>query len=278
MNDEMPEFRAVIDPPKEASVYMWVSPSGRKDELEVLYVGKAGFGVQRRLSQHRGGFVNSGVGRKNRTLIAEWINGGRSIMVFARVSAAHRVFGIEVSLYSTEEHALCARFLPRWNRANFPRAADAPDLPTAQVQAVAIAPQPADLPAFNEVADGDEIAAFYGTLPADKQSQFAQLVALIEQRDPAAGQKVVGGYTGQPPGYNAKPMLVFGSIGPGGRAMNFLGRIPLVDGENCPLTVIFPDSARVPGIDADLIAAGSSGSWRPLDLVNFLQHPNAYLR
>ena len=130
MNDEMPEFRAVIDPPKEASVYMWVSPSGRKDELEVLYVGKAGFGVQRRLSQHRGGFVNSGVGRKNRTLIAEWINGGRSIMVFARVSAAHRVFGIEVSLYSTEEHALCG-FLPRWNRANFPRAADAPDLPTA---------------------------------------------------------------------------------------------------------------------------------------------------
>ena len=80
-----------------------------------------------------------------------------------------------------------------------------------QVQAVAIAPQPADLPAFNEVADGDEIAAFYGTLPADKQSQFAQLVALIEQRDPAAGQKVVGGYTGQPPGYNAKPS--FWSIG-----------------------------------------------------------------
>lgn len=277
MNGEMPDFIAVRKPPNAASVYMWVSPTGA-DEFEVLYVGKAGFGVQRRLNEHRGGFVNSGAGRKNRTLIAEWINGGRNIMVYARVSAAHQVFGIDVSLYSTEEHALWARFLPRWNRANFPRATEAADLPLAPVQAVAVAPQPADLPAFNEMADGDEIAAFYGALPAEKQSQFAQLVALIGQRDPEAGQKIVGGYTGQPRGYNGKPMLVFGTIGRGGRAMNSAGRIPLVDSEDCPLTVTFRDSARVPGIDADLVAAGSSGWWRPLDLVSFLQSPCAYLR
>lgn len=277
MDGEMPDFQVVLDAPSTASVYMWVSPTDYVEEFDVLYVGKAGFGVQRRLRQHRGGFINSGAGRQNRALIAEWIAMGRSILVFSRPSAMQVIFGTEVSLYSTEEHALCHRFLPRWNRAAFPRATGVQAIGNVQVPAVVVEPQPATVPAFNEVADGDEIAAFYGELSAEKQTQFAQLITLIGQRDPAAGQKVVGGYSGQPAGYNGKPMLVFGRIGLGGRAMSSSGRIPLVDGEDSPLTVTFPESARAQDLDEALIAVGSSGTWRPLDLTHFLQNPNAYL-
>jgi len=278
MDGDMPEFQAVIELPDAASVYMWASPTDVPDEFEVLYVGKAGFGVKRRLRQHRGGFVNSGTGRKNRALLTEWIGSGRSVMVFARVSASHLVFGTEVSLYSTEEHALCDRFLPRWNRANFPRAADVPHLPPEQLHAVPVVPHLADPQVFNEAADGDETAAFYGALPAEKQIQFAQLIAFIERIDPAAGQKVVGEYADQPRGYNGKPMLVIGKISPSGTALTFVGRIPLVDDEDYPLTVIFPPSALAQGIDPDLVAVGKKGTWRPLSLANFLQNPNAYLR
>jgi hypothetical protein len=195
-----------------------------------------------------------------------------------------RVFGTLVSLYSTEEEALCARFMPRWNRAAFPRAAEA-ELPAVVPAGVPAAngalPAPADIveagPIF-DFAGGDEVAAFFGALPADQRAQFAQLVTLIELRDPAAGQKVVRGYTGQPSGYNGKPTLTFGRIGNRGRAMSPSGRIPLVAGPDQELTVTFPETARNPDLDAALIASGPSGAWRPLDLVHFLMHPGQYLR
>jgi len=192
-----------------------------------------------------------------------------------------RIWGFargSVSLYSTEEHAICDLFLPRWNRAAFPRVSDARILlpaPTARLHA---APQSVDLAAVTGFADGDEVAAFYGALTEEKRLQFSQLNELIELRDPASGQKVVDGYTGMPRGFDRKPMLVFGRIGRGGRAMNSPGRIPLVDEEHCPLTVVFRSSDRATGVDETLIAVGSSGCWRPTDLTHFLQNPSAYLR
>lgn len=275
---EMPEFQMVLDSPNTASVYIWVSPTEVLDEFEVLYVGKAGFGAKRRLRQHYGGFVNSGTGRKNRVLITDWIASGRSIMVFARVSATHQIFGIDVSLYSTEEHALCDWLLPRWNRASFPRARAEPLLQPAQIEPIEIDFQPADIGVINGTMDGDEITAFFGSISAVKQGQFAQLVSLIEQRDPEASQKVVGGYSGMPGGYNAKPMLVFGKIRPSGLALRSSGRIPLVDEEHFPLTVIFRSSDRKPDIDESLIIVGRNGCWRPIDLMYFLQNSDAYLR
>lgn len=280
---DMPDFQSINEPRADASVYVWVSPAaGMVDELDVLYVGKAGRGVSKRLREHRGGFVNSGTGRENRRLISEWIATGRSIMVFSRVSAIQEIFGVPVSIYSTEEQALCERFVPRWNRAVFPRAAAQPVPPVdaqAQVFGRAVVPSPAAVPLFDQMAFGDEVAAFYSELPAEKQVQFAHLLDLLQQRDPAAGYKIVEGYAHQPSGYNKKRMLVFGMITPGGgRAMDPVGRIPLVDKERNPLTIIFQASSRAPGLDAARFDDSSSGCWRPLDLAHFLENVETYLR
>lgn len=279
----MPTFEAINEPRADASVYVWVSPNTESaDELDVLYVGKAGRGVSKRLREHRGGFVNSGTGRENRLLISEWIATGRSILVFSRVSAIHQIFGVSVSIYSTEEQALCERFLPRWNRAVFPRAAAAQPVPPVEAQAQilgqAVAPQPDVVPLFDQMAFGDEVAAFCNALPVDKQVQFARILDLLQQRDPMAGYKIVGGYTGQPRGYDGKPMLVFGRITPRGLAKDAVGRIPLVDEERNPLTITFKASSRAPGLDTAFFDEGSSGCWRPRDLAHFLENVDTYLR
>lgn len=287
MDGDMPNFHMMAQPPDSASVYLWLSPASPdeiEDGFDVLYVGKAGFGVDRRLRQHCGGFLNSGTGRKNRALIADWIASGRKIMVFARVSATHEVFGTQVSLYSTEEAALCDLLVPRWNRATFPRTAETPrteetravqQIPNVAADAV---PQVVDPIAVNGMGAEDEINVFYETLSEEKQVLFTQLCALVGGRDPIAGQKIVRGYSGMPRGYDATPMLVFGRISRAGLAMDALGRIPLVDEENSPLTVIFRDSDRANNVDEALISVGANGCWRPLDVSHFLQHPIAYLR
>lgn len=289
MQAGMPNFQAINEPRADASVYVWVSPTvGMVDQLDVLYVGKAGRGVSKRLREHRGGFVNSGTGRENRQLISEWIATGRSIMVFSRVSAVQEVFGVEVSIYSTEEQALCERFMPRWNRAVFPRAATAQPVPPVEAEVlgqavvpqpelVPLVPQPDTVPIFDQMSFGDEVSAFFNALPVQKQVQFARLLDLLQKCDPAAGYKVVRGYTGQPRGYDGKPMLVFGRITQKGIAKDAVGRIPLVDEERNPLTITFKASSRARGLDASLFDEGSSGSWRPLDLAHFLENANAYL-
>lgn len=103
------------------AVYMWLSPAAGTNDFDVLYVGKAGYGINRRISQHQSGFTHSNAGRDNRRRITEWLTMGRSIEVYRRVSAVHRLFGQDVSLYSTEEQALCISYAPLWNRARFPR-------------------------------------------------------------------------------------------------------------------------------------------------------------
>lgn len=282
MRADMPDFRAINEPRADASIYVWVSPTaGVVNELDVLYVGKAGRGVSKRLREHRGGFVNSGTGRENRRLISEWIATGRSIMVFSRVAAVHEIFGVHVSAYSTEEQALCERFVPRWNRAVFPRAAFAhavlPMEAMAQVPGHRAAYQPDFVPLFDQMAFGDEVAAFCNSLPPEKQAQFARLLDLLQQRDPTAGYKIVKGYTGQPSGYDGKPMLVFGKITAAGLAKDAIGRIPLVDDERSPLTITFKASSRAQGLDAGLFEEGRSGCWRPLDLSHFLRNIDSYL-
>lgn len=281
MEAEMPDFRVINNPHADASVYVWVSPTPEmEDELDILYVGKAGGGVTKRLREHRGGFTNSGTGRENRRLISEWIATGRRIMVFSRVSAIQEVFGTYVSIYSTEEQALCERFLPRWNRAVFPRAATTQSCQPVEEQSLEpkAASQPDRIPSFDQMSFGDEVTAFNNSLPAEKQVQFAHLLDLLQKRDPAAGYKIVKGYRGQPSGYNGKPMLVFGKITPNGVARDPVGRIPLVDEERSPLTIIFRASSRGQGLDTALFDEGSSGCWRPLDLEHFLKNVDAYLR
>lgn len=297
MEADMPVFRPYPTAALEESlerdtrpvVYMWLSPLAGTSDFDVLYVGKAGYGITRRVSQHQSGFTHSGTGRDNRRLIAEWLATGRSIEAHRRVSAVHTLLGQEVSLYSAEEQALCERYAPRWNRARFPqvqRNGMEPPVLNAQTGSDEISTTFVTVPAepahavevdFSQFPQSDEIAAFIGSLEDSKRAQFLSLCALLQRLDPEAEQKLVGGYAGQPRGYDGKPLYVFGHIGNDGRARRRLGWIPLTDTGTAPLTVIFPAKARKLDVDTALISEGTTGDWRPLNLSHFLGHIEQYL-
>lgn len=115
--DGVPGFEQVCAMPADPSIYIWVSPVDEKN-YELLYVGKAGHGINIRLSQHMGGFNHSSSGQKNKELIVEKLK-TQSIQVFTRLSARQTLFDVTVSLYSAEEEAFCLAYNPIWNRAQF---------------------------------------------------------------------------------------------------------------------------------------------------------------
>jgi len=253
MDGDLPVFRihpsAAIRHDDRPAVYMWLSPLMEIAEFDVLYIGKAGYGVDRRISQHQGGFTHSGTGRDNRRLITELLRAGRSIEVYRRVSSVHQLFGQEISLYSAEEQALCERYSPLWNRARFPQvyradpALSVESLQSSSEDAVS-APLGVD---FSQVIQADEISTFLDSLDMHKRTQFLSLCKLLQRIEPGARQKLVAGYSGQPKGYDGKPVFVFGHIGNDGRARRRVGWIALTDSETAPLAVIFPAKARRSG-------------------------------
>lgn len=298
---EIPGFvRQGAMPPAVAGIYMWLSPiPGDSEQFDVMYIGKAGFGVDRRLQQHRGGFLNSGTGRANRVLIEQWISGGRELQVHSRESAPLDIFGVDVSLYSAEEDAACRLFEPRWNRAAFPRLAPtgtvvmATKKHTSGLAALAGAvdtdlsfenPPPmneftaASALAFRDIPYGEEIANFLSSIPPKEQAKFVHAIELIQQLHPDSVHKIVQGFAGQPPGYNGKPMLVICDVrSANGRAVKWHARIPLFNDVAHPVTIIFPSKKRQPSLDAVLVSSGAKDVWRPLNLDAFLAVPQAYL-
>lgn len=295
MDGDVPAFRRQGAPASaQASIYMWLSPTSVDGTLfDVMYIGKAGYGVERRLSQHKGGFTHSGTGRANRTLITEWLAGGRTLQVYARCSASAEIFGRKASLYSTEEAAACDAFEPRWNRANFPqvRGAAVDQGPMARVLAV-IEEVPLDQPtlvaedvaaatiaiAFQDIPQGDEVVRFVQSLDAGTRDRFLRIMGFLQQRQPTAGHKIVRGYSDQPQGYNRKLMLVIGKPREtDGRAVEWFARVPLVNEPSTPLTIIFRRNLLSRNVNPALVAKGEKGDWRPIDLDAFLDSPQVYL-
>lgn len=107
-----------------ASVYAWTAshPDKQSGTVQVLYVGKAGRGIDARLRQHEGGFTHSCTGRSNAALLREVLRADARVSVFVRRSDTVELFGATVSLYAAEEDALCRVLKPSFNRADFPNA------------------------------------------------------------------------------------------------------------------------------------------------------------
>lgn len=272
-------------------VYMWLSPLGESGEFDVLYVGKAGYGINRRISQHQAGFTHSTTGRDNRRLVTEWLAAGRRIEVHRRVSSINSLFGQNVSLYSIEEQALCERYNPLWNRACFPRIHNT-NIGKAAVENRRVTNTAHPLPIrqpmdpenpitfdfnFNSDYDKLKVTAFLNGLGEEKRSQFLSICQVLHRLDSEAQQKYVGHYTNQPDGYNGRSFCVFGHMGPKGRARDRIGWIPLIDNRNAPLTVIFPHEIRKPGLKDDLFSASEKGDWCPKSLSHFLANVPEYL-
>ena len=103
-------------------VYAWVAH--REEGAEILYVGKAGRTLRQRCREHQAGFngtAGSRAGLRNGAYLAEALRTGARISIWGRASAHIELFGQTVSLCSTEEEALIARFNPVLNRSAKPK-------------------------------------------------------------------------------------------------------------------------------------------------------------
>ena len=302
---DLPRFisRGGVRSSKKPTIYAWVSPID-ESTFDLLYVGKAGYGVQRRMDQHMGGFVNSTTGRKNRELINGLLAQNRAVQVFARESEKRAVLGVEVSLYSAEEEAMCQVFSPLWNRAGFPDQRNAPvarlrkrssesssivlQAPIKSIEdstrnagkivGTGLPPPTMD---FSHMNCGDDAAAFFDSLLDGKKKQFVDIFNTLEQLGilQIFNEKIVDGYTRQPSGYNGTPMIVFCRLKGKFNASphSWMFRIPLVDSKASPLTVILPDRIGAPKLPESKIVRGAAANFKPVDLQHFLNHPELYI-
>ena len=285
LNGDMAKFVAKKSGISEsASIYLWASPLLDGDEFEVLYIGKAGYGIKRRFGQHTGGFKNGATGKSNLKLIKEHIQAGNQIQVFARNSATISLFGAEASLYSTEEEAMCKAYEPLWNRASFPAISGNGEVIKSKGDVLESTNLMFDPEVdFSQFSNFEDLHAFYLSLEISGKKKFIQLLSLISKIAPFSDmpQKIVGGYSGQLGGYDNMPMLVFSPTGASGRALpNQWGvRIPLVDDEdkNKPLTIIIHGKYKNPTLDEKLILSGDRDEFRPLDLDDFINNFKQYI-
>lgn len=94
-------------------VYVWVATGN--GHAEVLYAGKAGGDIYKRMREHGNGFLSQGAGEKNRDAVRGALACGQCVLVLARCSEEIECFGHRVSLCATEEKALIEMLKPTLN-------------------------------------------------------------------------------------------------------------------------------------------------------------------
>jgi hypothetical protein len=277
----LPDFKEVATHPSlnKSSVYLWLSPtSSNHGSYEVLYVGKAGYGTTRRFSQHRGGFRKKSPG-SNCALILEKFATGRKIFVFGKVADEIELFGVTISRYSTEEEALCKHLSPLWNRAGFPDSAKS----KKSVEKTKAKAKTKKLSKLKNELEEDTSLWFEELKPEDKD-RFSRILRYAEGIDilREMPQKVIGGYTNQPTGYNAIPIMVYGRFTKSGKvAPNawFL-RVPQPTSKTSGLTLFIPQCFTAAKLNhAKVVSHGTSSQafFYPLDVDHFLLHPEEYV-
>lgn len=102
-----------------AQVYAWVSGQ------DILYIGQAGKGLQKRHREHRNGWRNgSQTGIKLAHYIRAELQAGRDIVIYGRTCdhfwhetpLLGRMAEIHINLADQEEDILIQEFKPRWNK------------------------------------------------------------------------------------------------------------------------------------------------------------------
>ena len=282
----LPRFSAIKGPKTSdaPSVYLWVAHATGSEAGEVLYVGKAGKGVARRSAQHQGGFVNSGAGRKNAAALAEVLEtSGMTISVLAREAETMPLFGQTVSLYATEEDALCARFRPRLNRAAFPEVsvsdAGQEQQPTASAQNTHgnLGMIAGIINARLRDQDEGTLDDFAGQLEAYGPREMDLLWKLLEFADtqilaPEHELKLVGNYANQVEGCNGVTTLGFGKLAVKSFSPNgWVARIYLTNPPRLALPLKFLNP-----LARDLVMTAQN-SFAPVDVDAFLKAPTDYI-
>ena len=273
---------------KKPMVYMWLTPLGENsDSFRLLYVGKAGSGISQRNLQHEGGFVNSKTGQKNLELIREVLSTKAPVLIYSRISDRLSILGQEISIYSAEEEALCARFSPEWNRAQFAIGAKVRnttnEMPAQGGNSIIMTPATSALSEFDfsRLPRAEEIYNFLQSINQTDRDKFARLLdwAFGVQEQHNLEHKIILKYVNQPPGYNGIPTLVFARFGSAGVAVpdSWKVRIPLRSDDKYPLTVVLPTSKKREKVNDNAIVYGKHPNFRPLDLDDFLSNPSNYV-
>ena len=275
----LPDFRELATHPSlyKSSVYLWLSPApSKQDSYDVLYVGKAGYGTTRRFSQHKGGFKNSAPG-SNCALILEKFAAGKKILVFGKVADEIELFGVTISRYSTEEEALCKHLSPLWNRAGFP---DSVKAKKSAEKTIVKSRNSSKLK--NELSE--DTSLWFEELKPEDQNRFSRILSYAEGIDilREMPQKVIGGYTNPPTGYNAIPMIVYGQFTKSGNVASngwFL-RIPMPVSKAIGLTLFIPKCFASGNLNySKVVNHGTSNQsfFYPLEIDHFLLHPEEYI-
>jgi hypothetical protein len=269
---------------KNPSVYVWASLRLDDNEYEVLYVGKAGKGIDRRCSQHQGGFTNSGTGRKNAEVLKAILNvEGAAIHVFSRESKTTEIFGQEVSLYSVEEDALCAALNPRLNRAAFPVVG------VATVTAALLEAEAVEMSAIHTIKDLidrrfveheqgalDDMMAQIESYDSVRQNTLLNILKFIEMQilSEGHGSKLVKGYGEQLQGLNGITLLGYGLIDGNGRMLpgKWVARVFFA----AEPRLVFPITKLCVGA-RDLVESNER-TFSPLNIAEFLDDPKKFLR
>lgn len=264
-------------------VYAWVSPLDETgNNFRLLYIGKAGGGVAKRIREHESGFKNSSTGQKNYELIRDVLSSERPVQIYGRISEDIEILGQAISLYSAEEEALCDRFSPEWNRAQFAKGSKTNHKKNGEKPSKVKAKK-TDLKDvdFSRLARGEEVLDLIESIKPDEKRQLAELLAWCFEVEEKYGleQRIVEGYANQPSGCNNIRMMLFANFGKAGRAKpnSWRIRIPLQRSEKQGLTVVLPIPYMATGLSNDLIEKGKHDNFRPLDLDDFLKRPSKYV-
>lgn len=230
----LPEFGPIHqNPGTDPCVYIWASCADETitgtTKFNIIYVGKAGKGIEIRCVQHANGFRNSPTGRKNAEALKKILgdnNNPRFIHVFRRKSKTHIIAGINVSLYASEEDAFCQLFTPKINRAGFPEIQFLNQLDAnrgAADQLALISECITNHLAEREKDPIEIIRAVIQGYGENHLSSLYQKIRAVENcicsNDPEISLKPVGGYSNVGRGLNGVPLLAFGHIAANGDMM-----------------------------------------------------------
>ena len=99
-------FKSEHELSTEPVIYCWALSENIDDSsstVSVIYVGKASFGLTKRMTQHIGGFSHSTTGSKNKDYLARKFDEKYEVSVYARKPAKYQVFGRAMNGCSIEE-------------------------------------------------------------------------------------------------------------------------------------------------------------------------------
>lgn len=102
--------------PTRPGVYLWLVLNGKPDEFDVIYAGKAGRGIHKRLSEHQAGYELYRDSDKAKRL-REALEKPKKFEVWFKPSDIKCIFEQKVFLNATEEEALILKYRPHLNRS-----------------------------------------------------------------------------------------------------------------------------------------------------------------